>query len=60
MNDSTIARMAVNAALCGMSPEDRVRVLLGILAEEGRTSGDQTLFMALVHEAIGERLGSFY
>lgn len=49
------AQRDVAHALEGLSRTDQVTVLLGVLGEIGRRSGDPALFMALVQEAVRER-----
>lgn len=51
------AAREVGAALDGMARSDKVTVLIGVLADEARRSGEPALFCALVHQALRDRLG---
>lgn len=52
-----VAAREVRVALEGVSRTDKIAVLVGVLAEEAQRSGQAPLFLALVQEAVRERLG---
>lgn len=54
----TVAATDVRAALEGLSTTDQVGVLMGVLAGLGRRTGDAKLFLALVQQAVADRLAT--
>ena len=51
-----VAAREVSWALDGVPRPDKISVLVGVLAEEARRSGEPALFCALVHQALRDRL----
>lgn len=51
-----VAARDVSGAMEGMGRSDKVLVLVGVLAEAARASGEPALFCALVHQALLDRV----
>lgn len=53
-----IAAQDVREALAPLDLPGRVEVVMAVLVEHGRATGDARLFCALVQQAMRERLGA--
>lgn len=52
-----VAAQDVREAMGPLNLQDQVAVLLDVLAERGRASGQPALFLALVQQTMRERIG---